>query len=103
MIYESSRIYRDRLVDTESGKRFDNVLYTLLKNHLKYPNRLQDTYFLSKVVQGIPSLLKGLPSMGKIMRKDYTTMIDTAMRAYEREFKELDIYLIDEVLDLIAF
>lgn len=103
MIYESSRIYRDRLVDDESGMRFDNVLYTLLKNHLKYPNRLQDTYFLSKIVQGTPSLLKGLPSMGKIMRKDYTQMIETAMRSYEREFKELDIHLIDEVLDLIAF
>jgi dynein heavy chain 2 len=103
MIYESSRIYRDRLVDGESGKRFDNVLYTLLKNHLKYPTKLQDTYFLSKIVQGTPSLLKGLPSMGKIMRKDYTVMIDTAKRAYEREYKELDMHLIDEVLDLIAF
>lgn len=30
-------------------------------------------------------------------------MIETAMRSYEREFKELDIHLIDEVLDLIAF
>lgn len=50
MIYESSRIYRDRLVDAECGKRFDNLLYSLLKTHLKYPNRLQDTYFLSKIV-----------------------------------------------------
>ena len=30
-------------------------------------------------------------------------MIDQAMRAYEREFKELDIHLIEEVLDLIAY
>jgi len=30
-------------------------------------------------------------------------MVEQAMRAYEREFKELDIHLIDEVLDLIAY
>jgi dynein heavy chain 2 len=50
LIYESSRIYKDRLVNNESRQRFDNVLYTLLKNHLKFPNRLTDTYFLSKIV-----------------------------------------------------
>jgi dynein heavy chain 2, cytosolic len=30
-------------------------------------------------------------------------MIETAMRSYEREFKELDMHMIDEVLDLVAF
>ena len=30
-------------------------------------------------------------------------MVQSAMRAYEREFKELEIHLIEEVLDLIAF
>ena len=30
-------------------------------------------------------------------------MIEQAMRAYEREYKELDINLIEEVTDLIAY
>lgn len=30
-------------------------------------------------------------------------MIDQAMRAYEREFKAMDIHMIDEILDLVAF
>lgn len=30
-------------------------------------------------------------------------MIEQAMRAYEREFKQLDVPLIDEVLELIAY
>jgi len=30
-------------------------------------------------------------------------MVEGAMRAYEREFKELDIHLIEEVLDMIAY
>lgn len=35
-IYESSRIFRDRLVDKDSKMRFDKILYSLLKNHLRY-------------------------------------------------------------------
>jgi dynein heavy chain 2 len=30
-------------------------------------------------------------------------LIEGAMRAYEREFKEMNIHLFDEILDLIAF
>jgi hypothetical protein len=36
LIYESNRVFRDRLVDRESKRKFDSILYTLLKNHLKY-------------------------------------------------------------------
>jgi dynein heavy chain 2 len=35
-IYESSRIFRDRLVDKDSKMRFDKILYSLLKNHLRF-------------------------------------------------------------------
>ena len=34
-IYESSRIFKDRLVDKDSKMRFDKILYSLLKNHLR--------------------------------------------------------------------
>jgi len=50
LIYESSRVFKDRLVDRDSKKRFDNILYSLLKNHLKFSDRLVDTFFISKVV-----------------------------------------------------
>lgn len=36
MVYEAQRVYRDRLVDKEAKRRFDTVLYGLLKQHLKY-------------------------------------------------------------------
>ena len=49
-IYESSRIFRDRLVDRDSRIRFDKLLALLLKNHLKYGETLKDTYFISKIV-----------------------------------------------------
>jgi dynein heavy chain 2 len=35
-IYESSRIFKDRLVDKDSKMRFDKILYSLLKNHLRF-------------------------------------------------------------------
>jgi dynein heavy chain 2 len=102
MIYESQRIFKDRLVDKESKKRFDQILYTLLKNHLKFGERLVDTYYISKVAAG-DSLIKGLPNLGRITKTDFVQLVDQQMRAYEREFKELDIHLIDEVLDLFAY
>lgn len=36
LIYEGNRVFRDRLVDKESKRKFDSILYTLLKQHLKY-------------------------------------------------------------------
>jgi hypothetical protein len=66
MVYEASRIFRDRLVDSHSKMRFDKVLYSLLKTHLRYGDQLTDTYFISKIAQGVPGLVPGLPSLGRI-------------------------------------
>ena len=52
LVYESSRIFKDRLVDKESKMQFDKILYGLLQSHLRYKDQLRDTYFISKVVQG---------------------------------------------------
>jgi dynein heavy chain 2 len=103
LIYESNRVFKDRLVDREQKKKFDGILYGCLKNHLKYQEKLIDTYFISLVVKGNESLIPGLPSLGRIGKTDFVSMVESAMRAYEREFKELDIHLIEEVLDMIAY
>jgi dynein heavy chain 2 len=49
LIYESSRIFKDRLVDKQSKAKFDSILYQLLRTHLKYNDKLVDTYFISKI------------------------------------------------------
>jgi uncharacterized protein YqgQ len=49
LIYESSRIFKDRLIDKQSKAKFDSILYQLLRNHLKYNEKLVDTFFISKV------------------------------------------------------
>ena len=103
LIYESSRIFKDRLVDKESKTRYDKILYSLLKNHLRYAEQLKDVYYISKIVQGNQSLVPGLPPLGRIGKQDFINMIDQARKSYEREYKAMDIHLIDEILDLIAY
>lgn len=103
LIYESSRIFKDRLVDKESKAKFDSTLYTLLRNHLKYNDKLTDTYFISKVGQPGERIIEILPSLGRISKADFVQVIEQSLRAYEREFKEMTIHLFDEILDLIAF
>ena len=41
--------------------------------------------------------------MGKISKKEFVKMVEAASMAYEREYKSLDIHMIDEILDLIAY
>lgn len=48
-------------------------------------------------------MVQGLPPLGRIGKQDFVLMIDQALRAYEREFKTMDMILIDEIFDLIAF
>jgi len=79
------------------------VLQSALKQHLNYPEKLVDTYFISLTMKGTESLIPGLPSLGRIGKPDFISLVKGAMRAYEREFKELDIHLIDEVLDMTAY
>lgn len=75
LIYESNRVFRDRLVDREAKKKFDTVLYAGLKNHLKYQDKLSDTYFISLVMKGTESLIQGLPSLGRIGKSDFIQMV----------------------------
>jgi len=54
-------------------------------------------------MQGTESIIKGLPSLGRIPKDDFIQLVEGQMRAYEREFKAIDVHLIEEVLDLFAF
>ncbi len=103
LIYESSRIFKDRLVDKQSKAKFDQMLYTLLRQHLKYNEKLSDTYFISKIAQGGERLIANLPPLGRITKPDFISLIEQSLRAYEREFKEMNVHLFDELLELIAY
>ena len=48
-------------------------------------------------------MIPNLPPLGRIGKADYILLIEQSLRAYEREFKEMNIHLFDDILDLIAF
>lgn len=74
-----------------------------MKRDLKYPNPIsKEFYFISKVA-GPNTLLASLPLLGRIPKNDFSTMIEGALKAYEREYKTMDIHLIDEILELVAY
>ena len=50
LVYESQRVYKDRLVDRQSKKSFDQLLFKHVQTALKFPvNKLEEVYFLSKI------------------------------------------------------
>lgn len=72
LVYESQRVYRDRLVDRNSKKAFDQVLFKHVQQDLKFPvNKLDQVYFLSKITQGQETAIPGIPNMGRIPKNDY--------------------------------
>lgn len=72
LVYEAQRVYRDRLVDRNSKKSFDQCLFKRVQSDLKFPvNKLEEVYFLSKITQGQESAIPGTPNMGRIPKADY--------------------------------
>jgi dynein heavy chain 2 len=76
LIYESSRIFKDRLVDKQSKLKFDSMLYTLLRNHLKFSEKLTDTFFISKVASQGERIIANLPPLGRITKGDFIQLIE---------------------------
>lgn len=77
-------------------------MYQHIQGALKFKGRLDDTFFLSKITQGQETLIPGIPNLGRIPKADFIALIEQSMRAYEREFKELSVHLIEEILEMIA-
>lgn len=101
LIYEAFRLFRDRLVNPESKAALDQLLYNQLRTHLKYGQTLGSIYFLSKV-STVPPVFPGYKTLGRLEKPDLEQTIRDTIKSYEREFKELDIILIDEMLDKFA-
>lgn len=95
--YELSRSFRDRLVSLESQSKFDNILSSLFKSHLKTGVDLTNVFFSSIAGE---SIVKA--NLSKYEKKDYIALIKQGIINFEREFKELKLLLLDEVLKLLA-
>ena len=98
LTYEINRSFRDRLVSSESQSKFDNVVQSLLKSHLKVAPNVSSLFFSS-----IPSMKSTKKPLVRLNKPDYISLIQQGLVSYEREFKELRLLLLDEVLILLSF
>ena len=52
------------------------MLYQLLRQHLKYSDKLTDTFFISKVASQGERIIQSLPPLGRIGKADFIQMIE---------------------------
>ena len=101
--YEACRVFKDRIVNLESMAKFDNLLLTLLKKSLKFNFSPKEVFYSS--VPHLKELKEGsgeVPNLTRLSKDQLKSVINQGLVLYEREFTELKIHQLDEVLELIA-
>lgn len=103
MLYEGSRIFRDRIVGKEGLSAFDSLLTQRAARILKHSEALpRDVFYLNKAGGG-QHVLPGMPVLGRIGIQDLSTLLNQSLQLFEREgFKEMKLHIIEELLDLTA-
>lgn len=110
--YEASRMFCDRLVGSEAIRKFRSLIASLLRSQWKFEASLTDMYYTGLANVGVagdgadastPALASIGPRLDMVPAKDFKTLVETGLKAYEREFKDLNILLFPEILDHIAF
>jgi len=100
IVWEANRVFRDRLVGRESVIAFDQIIAGQLKGILGIdanPKLMADIYFgASKEKTG------KITTMERYAKTDFVNLVSQAIKSYEREYKEIKLHLIDEVLELIS-
>lgn len=89
---ELAKRFKDRLVNFEQQGKFDGFLSSLLRAHLSYQT-VPNIFFSS---------CGGQKMLTRLEKKDFVSAINQGLVLYEREFKEMKLHLLDEVLSLLA-
>jgi dynein heavy chain 2 len=112
LVNECNRIFRDRLIDSDSCRQFDQIVVTTLYNNFKYSynsnndchitslissrgNKVSDTGITNKNIVG--SSLKRMP------KDDFHKLVSQGVVYYEREEKNLNILLFPDFLNQITY
>jgi len=98
--HEASRIFRDRLVGTDSQTRFDGLANGVLRKDWKVVPDLRDIYFTA--VGSVPSPGQSMRMLNRMARKDFELVVQQGLMTYERVAKELNMFLFSEILDHIV-
>jgi dynein heavy chain 2 len=101
--YEICRIFRDRIVNFESIAKFDNLFLGLLRGGLKINFNPKEVFYSSiPHMKEIKEGSKEIPYLTKLSQEDLKSIIQGGLVMYEREYTELKIHLLDEVLALVS-
>ncbi|KAI3384587.1 hypothetical protein SNEBB_000072 [Seison nebaliae] len=106
--YEACRIFRDRLVNDEDKKTFDNILTECLQSDWNSNAASNDGFFVTwsgserKVKGKTSSKAIGGKTLGKLSRKDMTPFLKKCFKRYHSEYREMNIYEIDELIENLS-
>ena len=122
--YEAQRLFRDRLVDEDSEGRFDGMLNSLIKSRWSKAPDIKNQYFTclmgasrvggggagGKTSEGKDdngddeegSAASKDPQLQRVQSADFRAIVTDGLELYEREERELNVLLFQEILDNIA-
>ena len=102
LLYEGKRIFRDKLVGKETRLRFDNLLYSWAKKYqvFKEISKEETSFYLTSKDKS--NIRNSIPGLERIPYQDFKTFTQQLMTSYEREEKEIGLYLFEEVLETIS-
>ena len=97
--YESFRLFKDRLVNIQNKQAQNQLVYTQFRNHLKYWQTIGNVYFFSKI-SSVALMFSRQVTLGGIDKAELETTTKETIKSYEREYKDLDIILVDELNEM---
>jgi dynein heavy chain 2, cytosolic len=112
---EACRIFRDRLVGTDSCSRFDQQLSGVLRTQFRHSANIQDAYFTSLTSargggkksegkegegSGSSAILGG--RLARMSEDDFMKLVAQGIMYYEREERDLNMLLFSETLEHVA-
>lgn len=116
IVYESFRLFSDRLVTPEAVKQYENIVYTLMNQHWKHTTKTTDMYFTSLQQYSLNAAPSGGEpkadlsmlstelgsSLDRVSGADFKELCAEGLMTFEREYKNLNVLLFPEILDHIA-
>ena len=101
------RHFGDRMVSAEDEARFEDILTDQLRSHWGQAPDSRDTIFTTLTVPppvggGGGDSVPTAPQLVRLPVVDYVPLVQDLLMRYEREFKQLNIFLFTDVVQRIA-
>ena len=98
--YEFNRIFCDKLVDDESQKKFSELLSSIFQNDWNIS--IKTNSYFTTLNSTKSKDVGGSRILTYISNEKYTDIIAKEIAAYERDIKDLNLFLFDDVLSRIS-